>query len=246
MLRKFIASNRRSKSKLHETATFPEPIARASEGYVVGEPSVIYNIRYHAERRERVKELFQVVGSSLNIVDRYPHEFSGRQRQRIWGTKALVINPSFIVRNEPVSTLDVSIQAQISKLLQEIQEQFNLTYVFTAHYLSLVSYISDRVAVMYMNRIVEITGRDQLYENAQHPDTKALLLAVPTSDPAVEVKREGVILIGDARPTEPAQGMHFQPQISLCHGHMSAGSAATEGDEKGTRYGPSFILEHVA
>ena len=186
---------------------------RMTVGSIVEEPLTIHKIGDRKDRKERVQELFQVVGLNPYMVDRYPHEFSGGQRQRIGIARALAVNPSFIVCDEPVSALDVSIQAQVINLLQELQEQFNLTYLFIAHDLSVVRHISDRVAVMYLGKLAEVTDRDQLYEDPQHPYTKALLSAVPIPDPVVEAKRERIILTGDVpSPLNPPKGCTFHPR----------------------------------
>ena len=186
---------------------------RMTVGSIVEEPLVIHKIGTKPERKDRVKELFQLVGLNPYMVDRYPHEFSGGQRQRIGIARALAVNPSFIVCDEPISALDVSIQAQVINLLQELQEQFNLTYLFIAHDLSVVRHISDRVAVMYLGKIVELTDRDSLYQDPLHPYTKALLSAVPIPDPAIEATRERIILTGDVpSPLNPPQGCSFNPR----------------------------------
>ncbi|MBC7223669.1 MAG: dipeptide ABC transporter ATP-binding protein [Anaerolineae bacterium] len=193
---------------------FQDPYAslnpRMTVGNIIGEPLEVHGIARGKEKRERVQELLRVVGLNPYFVNRYPHEFSGGQRQRIGVARALAVNPDFIVCDEPISALDVSIQAQIINLLEELQEQFGLTYLFIAHDLSVVRHISNRVAVMYLGKIMELTTREALYENPQHPYTQALLSAVPIPDPVVEEKRKRIILEGDVpSPVNPPKGCNF-------------------------------------
>jgi oligopeptide transport system ATP-binding protein len=193
---------------------FQDPYAslnpRMTVGSIISEPLEVHNIGTKAERLERVRELLRVVGLNPYFINRYPHEFSGGQRQRIGVARALAVNPSFIVCDEPISALDVSIQAQIINLLEDLQEQFNLTYLFIAHDLSVVRHISDRIAVMYLGKIMEMCDRDELYRNPMHPYSQALLSAVPIPDPMVEEKRQRIILEGDVpTPVNPPKGCHF-------------------------------------
>ncbi len=189
---------------------------RMTAGSIVGEPLTVHKIARGKEWREQVDELFRVVGLNPYMADRYPHEFSGGQRQRIGVARALAVKPSFIVCDEPVSAVDVSIQAQLINLLEELQTEFNLTYLFIAHDLAVVRHISDRVAVMYLGRICEISRREELYDNPLHPYTKALLSAVPIPDPAVEAKRERIILSGDVpSPLRPPPGCNFHTRCPV-------------------------------
>ncbi len=208
------------KMRRHMQMIFQDPYAslnpRMTVGDIIGEPLEVHNIAKGKEKKERVQELLQIVGLNPYFVNRYPHEFSGGQRQRIGVARALAVNPDFIVCDEPISALDVSIQAQIINLLEELQTKFNLTYLFIAHDLSVVRHISDRIAVMYLGKIVELTDRDSLYGNPLHPYTKALLSAVPIPDPVVEEKRERIILTGDVpSPVNPPSGCRFHTRCPL-------------------------------
>jgi oligopeptide transport system ATP-binding protein len=199
---------------------FQDPYAslnpRMTVGNIVGEPLEVHNILKGKALKERVQELLQVVGLNPYFINRYPHEFSGGQRQRIGVARSLAVNPSFIICDEPISALDVSIQAQIINLLEELQEQFGLTYLFIAHDLSVVRHISDRVAVMYLGKIVELTDRDTLYNDPKHPYTQALLSAVPIPDPFVEEQRQRIILEGDVpSPANPPKGCNFNTRCPV-------------------------------
>jgi oligopeptide transport system ATP-binding protein len=177
---------------------------------IVSEPLVIFNTVLSRERKNRVAELLQLVGLNPAIMSRYPHEFSGGQRQRIGLARSLALNPDLIVCDEPISALDVSIQAQVVNLLEELQERLNLTYIFIAHDLSMVRHISRRVAVMYLGKIVELTDRETLYAKPLHPYTQALLSAIPVPDPYVEEQRRRILLEGDLpSPANPPKGCHF-------------------------------------
>ncbi|MEJ8547554.1 dipeptide ABC transporter ATP-binding protein [Brevibacillus borstelensis] len=198
---------------------FQDPFAslnpRKTVGRILEDPLIVHGIGTPAERKKRVEEMIEIVGLSKQHLGRFPHEFSGGQRQRIGIARALILRPKLIVADEPVSALDVSIQAQILNLMQDLQKEFQLTYLFISHDLSVVRHISDRVAVMYLGRVVEVADKASLYEKPTHPYTQALLSAVPVPDPKREVQR--IILEGDLpSPSNPPAGCTFHPRCRSC------------------------------
>ncbi|MBI4766587.1 MAG: ABC transporter ATP-binding protein [Deltaproteobacteria bacterium] len=199
---------------------FQDPYAslnpRMTVGEIIGEPILVHNLVDKKDYKNQVAECLRMVELEPFMARRYPHEFSGGQRQRIGIARALAVRPSFIVCDEPVSALDVSIQAQIITMLMRLREELHLTYLFIAHDLSVVRHISDRVAVMYLGKIVEITGSDELYDNPFHPYTQALLSAVPIPNPAVDRQRKRILLSGDVpSPVNPPPGCHFHPRCRV-------------------------------
>jgi len=184
---------------------------RMTVGSIISEPLMEHTKASGSQRTERVEELLQAVGLNAKYMNRYPHEFSGGQRQRIGVARALALNPEFIICDEPIAALDVSIQAQVVNLLEDLQEKFGLTYLFISHDLGMIRHIARRVAVMYLGHIVEIATSQDLYRRPQHPYTQALLSAVPTHDPVREQTRERIILTGDVpSPADPPSGCPFR------------------------------------
>jgi oligopeptide/dipeptide ABC transporter ATP-binding protein len=212
-----MGTNRLRRKRADMQMVFQDPYSsldpRFTVGAVITEPLTNFNYGNREQTDERIRYLLRVVGMSPNILNRYAHEFSGGQRQRIGIARALALNPKFIVADEPISALDVSIQAQVLNLLADLQTEFNLTYMFIAHNLSAIKHISTRVAVMYLGHIAEIGPADEIYANPQHPYTIALLSASPYPDPDMEKTRKRIILTGDVpSPVNPPSGCPFHPR----------------------------------
>jgi peptide/nickel transport system ATP-binding protein len=212
-----LSPKRLREARSHVGYVFQDPYAslnpRKRVGSIVGEPLEVHGVGSDEERKRRVQELLEIVGLNPEHYNRFPHEFSGGQRQRIGIARALAINPKLIICDEPVSALDVSVQAQILNLLKDLQDDFGLTYIFIAHDLNVVRHISDRVMVMYLGRAVELGSRDDLYREPKHPYTGALLSAVPIADPEQGRSRKQIILEGDVpSPLNPPAACHFHPR----------------------------------
>ncbi len=229
---------------------FQDPFASLNPRYTIGsliaEPMHIYKVASGTEIRDRTAELLRVVGLRAEYIDRYPHEFSGGQRQRIAVARALSINPEFVIADEPVSALDVSIRAQVLNLLQRLQKQFDLTYLFVSHDLSVVRHVADRIAVMYLGRIVELSDRDELYAAPKHPYTKALLSAVPIPDPQIEKRRKRIILSGDLpSPINIPSGCRFHTRCPMAQEICREVEPVYEAKEGREHYAACHFSEFV-
>ncbi len=230
---------------------FQDPYASLNPRYTIGsliaEPMHVYNIGSSSEIREKTAELLSVVGLRAEYIDRYPHEFSGGQRQRIAVARALAINPEFVIADEPVSALDVSVRAQVLNLLQRLQKQFDLTYLFVSHDLSVVRHVADRIAVMYLGKIVELADRDELYAAPKHPYTQALLSAVPIPDPKVEKRRQRIILSGDLpSPINIPSGCRFHTRCPMAQQICREVEPAFEAKEGREHYAACHFSEEVS
>ncbi len=230
---------------------FQDPFAslnpRFTIGSLIAEPMHIYGVASKDEIRGRALELLRVVGLRSEYIDRYPHEFSGGQRQRIAVARALAINPEFVVADEPVSALDVSVRAQVLNLLQRLQQQFNLTYLFVSHDLSVVRHVANRIAVMYLGKIVELSDRDELYAAPKHPYTKALLSAIPIPDPQIEKRRQRIILSGDLpSPINIPSGCRFHTRCPMAQQICREVEPAFERKEGREHYAACHFSEAVS
>ncbi len=229
---------------------FQDPFASLNPRYTIGsliaEPMHIFNLGSKSEIRDKAAELLRVVGLRAEYIDRYPHEFSGGQRQRIAVARALAINPEFVIADEPVSALDVSIRAQVLNLLQRLQKQFNLTYLFVSHDLSVVRHVADRIAVMYLGKIVELANRDELYTAPKHPYTMALLSAVPIPDPKIEKRRQRIILSGDLpSPINIPTGCRFHTRCPMAQQICREVEPPFEAKEGNEHYAACHFSESV-
>jgi len=229
---------------------FQDPFASLNPRYTIGsliaEPMHIFKVASSREIRERTEELLRVVGLRPEYIDRYPHEFSGGQRQRIAVARALSINPEFVIADEPVSALDVSIRAQVLNLLQRLQQQFNLTYLFVWHDLGVVRHVADRIAVMYLGKIVELSDRDELYAAPKHPYTKALLSAIPIPDPQIEKRRQRIILSGDLpSPINIPAGCRFHTRCPMAQNICREIEPVFEAKEGREHYAACHFSERV-
>jgi oligopeptide transport system ATP-binding protein len=215
-----LSKNEMREQRKHLQMIFQDPYAslnpRMTVGQIIGEPLRTFGLANGKSADERVAELMETVGLSRRFIKRYPHEFSGGQRQRIGIARALAVDPEFIVADEPISALDVSIQAQIMNLMENLQKKKNLTYLFISHDLRAIRHLSDRVAVMYLGKIVELANAKDIYREPLHPYSKALISAVPVPDPEIEARRERVILKGDVpSPINPPAGCHFHTRCKF-------------------------------
>lgn len=231
-----LSSGEMRKMRREMQMVFQDPFASLNPRHTVEkileEPLIVHGVKDGKERKKRVRELLEVVGLSSYHAKRYPHQFSGGQRQRIGIARALAVNPKLIIADEPVSALDVSIQSQVLNLLQDLQKEYGLTYLFIAHDLGVVRHISDRVGVMYLGRIVELTDSEELYDNPLHPYTQALLSAVPVPD--VELKKERIILKGDVpSPANPPKGCAFHTRCPQAFDKCAAERPVFREAEKG-------------
>jgi oligopeptide transport system ATP-binding protein len=237
------------RARRHMQMIFQDPYAslnpRMTVGNIISEPLRIHGIGSSASRKERTEELLKLVGLNPYFITRYPHEFSGGQRQRIGVARSLATNPAFIIADEPISALDVSIQAQVVNLLDDLKEDLGLTYLFIAHDLSMVRYISDRVAVMYLGRIVELGERDEVYDHPLHPYTQALISAIPVPDPETEENRHRIILEGDVpSPANPPEGCNFHPRCAYATDICK--EVDPENRDLGTEASPHWVACHHA